>query len=173
MRVLHPLVVTLVAFACAAPACDSHEGAIGSGSGSSAWSRMPSPSAGVTPPATATGSATGHQNVVHAMETVTGAPLEPAASPTKPARKRATTDGGRRTTSSAAPTAAPPPPKKPELPERGRRLGDPCSSDYQCASDLCEFQHCTLKRGTKLLPNGEKCDRNTQCASNYCFGECQ
>ena len=182
MRLLHTLLWAVVALACAAPTCDKHDSALGSGSGSSAWERMPSPSAAATtsPTSETDAGATQHQDVVHAMETVTGAPLEHAASTTKstkPAKKRPTDRGGGdyesggRSTSSASP-APPPPPKKPELPERGRRLGEPCDSDYQCASDMCWFQQCKQKSGTKL-PNGEKCDSNTQCASNYCFGTCQ
>ena len=179
MRILRTLPWTFVALACGAPTCDTHDSALGSGSGSSAWERMPSPSAAaMASPASPTdaGSAAQHQDVVHAMEAVTGTSLAPTASK-KPTKATSSTShgggdysGGGNYGRSSAPKPAPPP--EPELPERGRRLGEPCDSDYQCASDMCWFQQCKQKSGTKL-PNGEKCDSNTQCASNYCFGTCQ
>jgi hypothetical protein len=149
--------VVVGALLCAAPTCDTHDGAIGSGSGSSAWSRMPSPSA-AAPAETA--APTQHEDMVR------------AASSAKPAKKRTATSRSGDSSSNSPRPSSPPPPKKPELPERGRTLGQHCETDYQCSSDKCEFQLCTQKSGTKL-PNGEKCDRNSVCASNDCFVTCQ
>ncbi|HET9990257.1 MAG TPA: hypothetical protein VFQ65_17120 [Kofleriaceae bacterium] len=161
MRILRTLLWTFVALACAAPTCDTHD--VGSGSGSSAWSRMPAPSA-----PTSAGSAAQHQDVVHAMESVTGASLDHAAKPTKPKRstKHGDDDGGGRSTS----PAAPPPPRKPALPDSGRTLGQPCVDDEQCASNLCELDECRQKSGSKLA-KGEKCYYSSDCASGDCTEE--
>ena len=47
-------------------------------------------------------------------------------------------------------------------------IGQLCDENEQCASDLCEFDHCKLKSGGKLS-KGEKCDYTTDCISNRCY----
>ena len=101
------------------------------------------------------------------MESVTGASLDHSTKPTKPkaSPKRGGGDGdygGGRST-----PAPPPPPRKPELPESGRKLGQPCEDNEQCASDLCEFDECKQKSGTKLA-KGEKCYYSSDCISGDC-----
>jgi hypothetical protein len=170
MRFLGPLVVVLGALVCAAPTCDTHDGAIGSGSGSSAWARMPSSSSEATP---AAGSATPHQDVVHAMESVTGASLEPAKpKPAKPRPTRTHESGGNGGRSSSSTSKPSPPPELP-LPENGRKLGQKCDDDEECASNLCEFEVCAKHTNDKLT-KGEKCDYSSQCVSDHCYeDECQ
>jgi hypothetical protein len=154
MRIFHTLLWVVVALACGAPTCDTHDGGPGSGSGGS--------------PAL-TGSAKQHDDVVRAMESVTGAKLGHPAPTTKPTKSKSSVhssdsgDYGR----SQAPSPPPPPPK-PRLPESGRLLGQECEYNGQCASDDCESDLCAQKRGTKL-PKGEKCRDQTDCASNDCF----
>ncbi|HET9990258.1 MAG TPA: hypothetical protein VFQ65_17125 [Kofleriaceae bacterium] len=147
MRILRTLLWTFVALSCAAPTCDTHDGSPGSGSGSSAWARMPSTAATslADSPAPA-GSAAQHQDVVHAISK----------------HRR----GG---TSSPTPT----PPPEPELPSSGRRIGQPCVANEQCASGSCEIEYCVRKYADGLN-KGEKCSRNSECNSNTCDGdECQ
>jgi hypothetical protein len=169
MRILHVTLWALVALACAAPTCDTHDASLGSGSGSSAWARMPSPSAAA--PAQ-------HQDVVHAMESITGASLDHTTSSTKPAKptrspnagKHAGGDGddsggGNDGRSSSSPT---PPPPKPELPETDRKVGQPCEEKEQCASDMCEYGAC-VKHFDDKLTKGEKCDYDRDCISNHCY----
>jgi len=175
MRILRTLPWTFVALACGAPTCDTHDSALGSGSGSSAWERMPSPSAAaMASPASPTdaGSAAQHQDVVHAMEAVTGTSLAPTASK-KPTKATSSTShgggdysGGGNYGRSSAPKPAPPP--EPELPESGRKLTQPCERNEQCASNLCEFDVCA-KRYSDKLTNGEKCDYDHECVSNRCY----
>jgi hypothetical protein len=159
MRILHTLLWAFVALACAAPTCDTHDGTLGSGSESSATS-------------TSTGSAKQHEDVVRAMESVTGAKLGHPASTTKPTKSKSSTvhsddgNGGGNYGRSQAPSPPPPPPK-PRLPESGRRIGQACEDHEQCASDQCDFDRCTQKSGTKLS-KGEKCDYQSDCTSNRC-----
>ena len=163
MRILQTLAWVLVALACAAPTCDTHDAAFGSGSGSSAWARMPSTSSG------AAGSATQHEDVVHAMETVTGTSLEPAKpKPAKlrPARKYESAGNGGRSSSSPS---APSPPPEPPLPDSGRMLGQKCYRDDQCASNLCTFEVCAKAHYDDKVTKGEKCDYDNQCVSNHCY----
>jgi hypothetical protein len=170
MRILRTLAWVLVALACAAPNCDTHDAPLGSGSGSSAWARMPS--------AAGSGSDAQHHDVVHAMETVTGAALEPAKpKPAKPrsATKRASrsgdTSGGGSYGETASTSSREPPP--PALPESGRKLGQPCDDRDQCASHECEFDVCA-KHASDLLNKGEQCDYDNRCASNRCHDhECE
>jgi hypothetical protein len=165
MRILQTLAWVLVALACAAPACDTHDGTIGSGSGSSAWSRMPSTASGAAPD----GSATQHQEVVHAMESVTGASLEPAkpkAAKLRPARKQVSGGNGGRSSSSPS---TPSPPPEPELPDSGRMLGQKCWRDDQCASNMCTFEVCAKAHYDDKVTKGEKCDYDSQCVSNHCY----
>ena len=175
MRILHALAWVLVALACAAPTCDTHDAALESGSGSSAWARMPSISSGA-PAAAGSGSATDHDTVVHAMESVTGAALEapqPQPAKSRPAAKHTggDTGGGNYGRTSSSPSPAPP--RKPELPESGRMLGQPCDDREQCASNLCELDVCAKHYSDKLT-KGEKCDYSNQCISDHCYEDtCQ
>jgi hypothetical protein len=174
MRILHCLAWVAVALACAAPSCDTHDAPLGSGSGSSAWARMPSTSSG-SPAEVGSGSAAHHEEVVHAMEAVTGASLDrpkTAAKPAKPKHGGGDSSGGGgnygRTSSSP-----PPKPPEPELPESGRKLGQPCDDREQCASNLCEFDVCAKHYNDKLT-KGEKCDYDNQCISDHCYmDECE
>jgi hypothetical protein len=178
MRIFHTLAWALVALACAAPNCDTHDAPLGSGSGSSAWARMPSPSSGATsePAAAESGSAVQHETVVHAMESVTGAALEtPKSKPAKsrPAAKHAssgddsTSGGGNYGRSSSS--SSPPPPPKPELPETGRKLGQACQDDDQCATNNCEFDVCAKKHYMDKVTNGEACSYDHDCVSDRCY----
>lgn len=167
MRILHGLAWVAVALACAAPTCDTHDAAIGSGSGSSAWARMPSTSPG----AAGSGSATQHQEVVHAMESVTGAALEspkPKPAKSRPAAKHAsdTSSGGG---GYARASSSPPPPPEPELPESGRKLGQRCQDDDQCATNNCEFEVCAKKHYTDKVTDGEACNYDHDCVSDHCY----
>ena len=157
MRIFHTLLWALVVLACAAPTCDTHPdgwAAVGSGSGATSDT------------STLTGSAKQHEDVVRAMESVTGAKLEHPASTTKPTKPKSDNSGGGNYGRSQK-ASPPPPPPKPTLPESGRMIGQPCDENEQCASDLCEFDHCKLKSGGKLS-NGEKCDYQSDCTSNRC-----
>jgi hypothetical protein len=173
MRILHGLAWVVVALACAAPNCDTHDAPLGSGSGSSAWARMPSTSSGAQAEL-GSGSAAQHEDVVHAMETVTGASLDRPKSAAKPPKaKSAATHGGGddsggggnygRTSSSP-----PPKPPEPELPESGRKLGVRCERNEECASNLCEFDVCAKHYSDKLT-NGEACNYDHECVSNRCY----
>ncbi|HEX7701157.1 MAG TPA: hypothetical protein VF403_10555, partial [Kofleriaceae bacterium] len=131
MRIFHTLLWAFVALACAAPTCDTHDG--GLGSGSSATTSPTSP--------TSTGSAKQHEDVVHAMESVTGAKLGHPASTTKPTKPKSSTvrsdgNGGGGNYREAPPS--PPPPPEPTLPASGRRIGQECVAHEQCASGYCE-----------------------------------
>jgi hypothetical protein len=176
MRIFHPLAWALVALACAAPNCDTHDAPLGSGSGSSAWARMPSTSGAPIDPTTAgSGSDGQHETVVHAMESVTGAALEtpePKPAKSRPAAKHASSGGDTggggnygRTSSSSSP----PPPPKPELPETGRKLGQPCQDNDQCAANNCEFEVCAKKHYMDKVTNGEACSYDHDCVSDRCY----
>jgi hypothetical protein len=151
MRIFHTLVWTLVALACAAPTCDTHRPIAESGSG--AWAPVTSP----TP--SSAGSAT-HQDVVHAMESATGAKLDPAK-PTKSTRPKTSHDNdgnyGRSHTS---------PPPKPELPDSGRKLGQACDFNRQCDSGRCEHEQCA--ENDEKRASGDPCDHDWQCISTRC-----
>jgi hypothetical protein len=173
MRILHALAWVLVALACAAPNCDTHDAPLGSGSGSSAWARMPPTSGTAQAAPVAAGSDAEHHDVVHAMESVTGASLESAkpkkpTSSTKHASSGGSTSGGGGGNygGSSPPKPAEPPP--PPLPESGRKLGQPCDDREQCASNLCEFDVCAKHYDDKLT-TGEKCDYDNQCVSDHCY----
>jgi hypothetical protein len=164
------LACTLLALASAAPTCDTQEGSLGSGSGSSAWAHMPSPTGAAADSPTPAGSAAQHENVVHAMEAVTGATLD-HPKPAKPAKAKSTAHGGDysggnygRTSSSSAPAKPP----EPELPESGRKLGVRCERNEECASNLCEFDVCAKHYSDKLT-NGEACNYDHECVSNHCY----
>ena len=160
MWLLRSLAWVVIALACAAPTCDTHE-AIGSGSGSSAWARMPSTSG-------ASGSAAQHEDVVHAMESVTGASLETTKPKLKPSRPKHASSGGDYGRSSSSPSKPPPPPE-PELPESGRLLGVRCSEDEQCATNYCSFDVCAKHSYSDKMTKGEKCDYDNQCLSDHCY----
>jgi len=152
---------TVLALACAAPTCDTHPDGwtrAGSGSGSE----------------TLTGSANQHEDVVRAMESVTGAKLDHSATkPKKPKSSTTHSDSGGHYGRSQEPSPPPPPPPQPRLPDSGRLIGQPCDYHEQCASDYCDFDHCKLKTGGKLS-KGEKCVYQTDCASNDCYDDtCQ
>jgi hypothetical protein len=157
MRIFRTLLWVVVALACAAPTCDTHDG--GSGSGGSESPAL-------------TGSAKQHDDVVRAMESVTGAKLGHPAATTKPTKPKSSAhrsdsdSGGGNYGRSQAPEPPPPPPK-PRLPESGRMIDQACVDDEQCASNKCEFDLCAKKSGTKLT-KGEKCDYQSDCESNSC-----
>jgi hypothetical protein len=176
MRILHTLAWALVALACAAPNCDTHDAPLGSGSGSSAWARMPSTSSGAIaePAAAGSGSDGQHQTVVHAMESVTGASLEtPKAKPAKsrPAAKH--TSGGGDSSGGGGnygqTSSSPPKPREPELPESGRMLGQRCQDNDQCASHYCSFEICEKEHYMDKVTNGEKCSYDHDCVSDRCY----
>src|SRR5450432_3149989 len=166
MRIFHTLLRTLVALACMAPTCDTHDRPLAE-SRSGAWAPIssPSPTATTSPASpTSTGSATQHQDVVHAMESVSGAP----ASTAKPTKSKSSTvhngGGGGGETSTPPP---PPPDPEPALPASGRRVGQACVAHDQCASGYCEVDVCKKQSGA-LLNTGEKCERSSECTSNNC-----
>jgi hypothetical protein len=145
MRIFHTLLWTLVALACAAPTCDTHRPIAESGSG-----------AVVSPTPPFAGSAT-HQDVVHAMESVTGAKLDPAK-PTKSTKpKHDDGNDGRSHTS---------PPPKPELPDSGRKVGQVCDFNRQCDSGRCEHEQCA--ENDEKRASGDPCDHDWQCISTRC-----
>jgi hypothetical protein len=161
MRIFYTLLWGCIALACAAPTCDTHPdgwAAVGSGSGATSGE------------STLTGSAKEHDDVIRAMESVTGAKLDhPTNKPSRLAKQKThdSDSGGGNYGRSQSPSPPPPPPK-PRLPESGRLIGQACEDHEQCASDYCDFDVCTKKSGGKLS-KGEKCDYQTDCASNRCY----
>jgi len=113
------------------------------------------------------GSAAPHPEVVHAMESVTGASLE--TTKPKPSRPKHASSGGGGNYGRSSSSSPPPPPPEPELPESGRLLGVRCSEDDQCATHWCSFDHCAKRSYMDKVTDGEKCDYDHDCISDHCY----
>jgi hypothetical protein len=122
-------------------------------------------------PSVGSGSAAQHQDVVHAMESVTGASLEttkPKSAPSRPKHVSSSGGGGGNYGRSSS-SSSPPPPPGPQLPESGRLLGQRCSEDDQCATHNCSFDVCEKKHYMDKVTNGEACNYDHDCVSDRCY----
>lgn len=155
MFLARPIPVLVALFA---GPCDSQP--ITRGAGSSSGSQTGSDAGGSS-----------HDEVIHALENVTGTSLGSSTPPAKkpgklkvPSRPtNAGGGGGRMEPSSSEPKQV-----------TGLHIGEACDYSNECASGWCDSGTCKLEYN-HALAGGEKCSHNSECASGHCTvdGDCE
>jgi hypothetical protein len=109
--------------------------------------------------------ASDHDEVVHALEKVTGTPLGASTPPAKkPGKLKTPSRRSNREDQGGGGQSEPERPK----PKRGtQHIGESCDSSDECASGFCESDVCVLPYN-ETLAHGEKCTHNSECRSGFC-----
>jgi len=149
--------VAMAALVLAGP-CDTQPNPPGAGSNA-------------TPQAPSDAGKSTHDDVVHALEKVTGTPLGASTPPAKkPGKLKAPAQRPSRASQGEGRSSEP---ERPKPKQATQLIGQSCDYSDECVSGFCESEVCVLPYN-ETLAHGEKCTRNSECRSGYCTvdGDC-
>ena len=143
--------VAMAALVLAGP-CDTQPNPPGAGSNA-------------TPQAPSDAGKSTHDDVVHALEKVTGTPLGASTPPAKkPGKLKAPAQRPSRASQGEGRSSEP---ERPKPKQATQLIGQSCDDSDECVSGFCESEVCVLPYN-ETLAHGEKCTRNSECRSGYC-----